>query len=35
MAGMEFLLIDQDTSVANFKDKLRWNAAYNRLAGGL
>jgi len=35
MASMEFLLIDKSTSVASFKDKLRWNGVYYRLAGGI
>ena len=35
MAGIEFLLVDENTSVANFKDKLRWNAIYYRLAAGI
>jgi L-arabinose isomerase len=35
MAGMEFLLIDENTSVEAFKDKLRWNAVYYRLAAGV
>jgi L-arabinose isomerase len=35
MAGMECLLIDGDTSVADFKDKLRWNDVSYRLARGL
>ena len=33
MAGIEFLLIDRDTSVSGFKNQLRWNDAYYRLAG--
>jgi L-arabinose isomerase len=35
MAGMEFLLIDQDTTVAGFKKELRWNDLYYHLAKGL
>jgi L-arabinose isomerase len=35
MAGIEFLLVDENTSVASFKDKLRWNAIYYRLAAGI
>jgi L-arabinose isomerase len=35
MAGVEFLLIDADTTVANFKKELRWNEAYYHLARGL
>lgn len=35
IAGIEFLLIDQATSVANFKKELRWNDLYYHLAKGL
>jgi L-arabinose isomerase len=35
MAGIEFLLIDEDTRVEDFKDKLRWNEMYYLLAKGL
>lgn len=35
MAGMEFLLIDQNTTVAAFKKELRWNDLYYHLAKGL
>ncbi|GJG87195.1 L-arabinose isomerase [Gemmatimonadetes bacterium T265] len=35
MAGMECVLIDADTTVANFKKELRWNDLYYRLARGL
>jgi L-arabinose isomerase len=35
IAGMEFLLIGGATTLPNFKDKLRWNSMYYRLAGGL
>jgi L-arabinose isomerase len=35
MAGVEFLLIDADTTVANFRKELRWNEAYYHLARGL
>lgn len=31
MAGVEFLLIDQNTSVDGFKDQLRWNDLYYHL----
>jgi L-arabinose isomerase len=34
MAGMEFLLIDQNTVLREFKQTLRWNAAYYHLAKG-
>ncbi len=33
MAGIEYLLIDNETSVSAFKKELRWNDAYYRLAG--
>ena len=35
MAGCEFLLIDGQTTVGDFKKELRWNEVYYRLAGGL
>lgn len=35
MAGMEYLLIDQATTVASFKKELRWNDLYYHLAKGL
>lgn len=35
MAGMEFLLIGRDTTVAGFKKELRWNDLYYHLAQGL
>ena len=35
MAGVEFLLIGADTTVAGFKKELRWNEAYYHLARGL
>ena len=35
MAGMEFLLIDRDTTVPAFKKELRWNDLYYHLARGL
>ena len=33
MAGIEFLLIDNDTTISGFKKELRWNDAYYRVAG--
>jgi L-arabinose isomerase len=33
MAGLEFLLIDRNTTVPEFKKELKWNGAYFRLAG--
>ena len=35
MAGMEFLLIDDDTKIRDFKKELRWNDLYYHLAHGL
>src|SRR5512141_1443647 len=35
MAGVEFLLIDENTRVDEFKDKLRWNDLYYHLNKGL
>ena len=35
MAGIEFLLIDADTKLRQFKQEMRWNQAYWRLAAGL
>ena len=35
MAGIEFLLIDENTRVQEFKDKLRWNDLYYHLNKGL
>jgi L-arabinose isomerase len=35
MAGMEFLLIDKNTTVSNFRKELRWNDLYYHLAKGL
>ena len=35
MAGVEFLLIDENTRVDEFKDKLRWNDLYFQLNKGL
>jgi L-arabinose isomerase len=35
MAGIEFLLIDENTGVEEFKDKLRWNDLYYQLNRGL
>ena len=35
MAGMEFLLIDKSTTVADFKKELRWNDLYYHLAQGI
>jgi len=35
IAGIEFLLIDENTSVDEFKEKLRWNDLYYHLNKGL
>ena len=35
MAGIELLLIDEDTRVAGFRKEMRWNQAYYHLARGL
>lgn len=35
MAGLEFLLIDNKTTIADFKKELKWNGPYFRLAGSV
>jgi L-arabinose isomerase len=35
MAGIEFLLIDHETSISSFKKELRWNDLYYHLAKGI
>lgn len=35
MAGVEFLVIDENTTLENFKDSLRWNDIYYHLNRGL
>lgn len=35
MAGIEFLLIDENTKLDEFKEKLRWNELYYLLAKGI
>ena len=35
MAEIEFVLIDERTEIATFKNELRWNEAYYLLARGL
>jgi L-arabinose isomerase len=35
MAGIEFLLIDENTKLEDFKKELRWNDLYYHLANGL
>ncbi len=35
MAGIEFLVIDENTKLADFRDKLRWNDLYYHLSKGL
>jgi L-arabinose isomerase len=34
IAGLECLLIDADTRIRDFRNELRWNQAYYRLAQG-
>jgi L-arabinose isomerase len=34
IAGLELLVIDEDTRIGAFKNELRWNQAYHRLARG-
>jgi L-arabinose isomerase len=35
MAGIEFLLIDENTRVQEFREKLRWNDLFYLLNKGL
>jgi L-arabinose isomerase len=35
MAGIEFLLIDENTTAPDFRDKQRWNDLYYHPAKGL
>jgi L-arabinose isomerase len=35
MAGLELMLIDDDTRLSEFKKELRWNEMYYYLAQGL
>ena len=35
MVGTELLVIDSSTTTAGFRDRIRWNQAYYRLARGL
>jgi L-arabinose isomerase len=35
MAGIEFVLIDENTEIRSFKKELRWNDLYHHLAKGL
>ena len=35
LAGAELLVIDEQTTRRGFRDSVRWNAAYHRLAAGL
>ena len=34
IAGVELLMIDSDTRIRDFRNELRWNQAYYRLAQG-
>jgi L-arabinose isomerase len=35
IAGIEYVLIDSDTKISEFKKELRWNEMYYMLARGL
>jgi L-arabinose isomerase len=35
MAGVEFLVIDKDTCLHEFKNTIRWNEVYYHLAKGI
>jgi len=35
MAGMELLVIDENTNIESFRNKIRWNELYYMLAGSL
>ena len=35
MAGMEYVLIDKNTTVSQFKNQLRWNEVYYQVSKGL
>ena len=35
IAGVELVVIDEDTTIPRFADELRWNRVYYHLAGGL
>jgi L-arabinose isomerase len=35
MAGIEFVVIDEETRIPAFRDKLRWNDLYYHLSQGL
>ena len=35
MAGIEFVLIDAETSIRRLRNELRWNGAYYHLAGAV
>ena len=35
MAGIECVVIDQDTRAGDFKKELRWNQVYYHLANGV
>jgi L-arabinose isomerase len=34
IAGMEYLLIDDNTTIAQFQKELRWNDVYHHMADG-
>jgi L-arabinose isomerase len=35
MAGVEFMLIDKDTNLRDFKNEIRWNEVYYHIAKGI
>ena len=35
IAGIELLVIDEDTTIPQFANELRWNRVYHHLARGL
>jgi L-arabinose isomerase len=35
IADIEFVVIDNNTTITDFKKELRWNQVYYHLAGGL
>ena len=35
IAGVEFLLIDSDTNLRDFKNEIRWNEVYYHIAKGI
>ena len=35
LAGVEFLLIDKDTRIRDFKNEIRWNEVYYHIEKGI